>query len=102
MKHTDPIFIAGPDGKPLAFASEAEVQAYRRAQREAEPPLLQCLRKHRHAVAALQKQAEHALKQRGGRSAALADIEYRLRGLINAMADDIQAAREIAAKEPKP
>ena len=31
------IFISGPDGKPMAFATDAEAEAYRRAQREAEP-----------------------------------------------------------------
>jgi hypothetical protein len=85
------IYIGGPDGKPLAFSSDAELEAYRRALREAEPLLLKCLRKHCHAVGALQQQAGQALRQRRGRSAALADIECRLRGLISRMADDIRA-----------
>lgn len=47
------IYIAGPDGKPLAFASHAEVEDYQRAQPEAEPPLLQYLRKHRRICASI-------------------------------------------------
>jgi hypothetical protein len=88
------IYIAGPDGRPIAFESEAEIDAYRRAQREAEPPLLQCLRRHRRTIEALQQQAETAITQRRGRAAALAAIECELRGLANVMADDIQTARK--------
>jgi hypothetical protein len=86
------IYIGGPDGKPLALPSDAELEAYRRALRDAEPPLLKCLRKHCRTVGVLQQQAKHALKQRRGRSAALADIECSLRALIYRMAEDIQAA----------
>jgi hypothetical protein len=63
----------------------------RRARHEAEPPLLKCLRKYCNEIIALQELAERGLKQR--RSTALADIECRLRSLVNAMADDIQKAK---------
>ena len=85
------IYIAGPDGKPMAFANEAEVEAYRRARREAEPPLLRCLRKHHAKAIALEARAQHALEQRRGRTAALDDIKNGLRSLMIAMGDDIAA-----------
>ena len=87
-------YIAGPDGTPLAFANEAELEAYRRARREAEPPLLRCLRKHHAEVARLNARASHALEQRRGRSAALDEINDRLRSLLLAMGEDIAAAAQ--------
>ena len=90
------IYISGPDGKTLTFASDAELDAYRRAQREAEPPLLRCLRKHRSEVFHLRELAQAALAQRRGRTAALAAIELHLCSLNHAMVDDIQAARDQA------
>ena len=90
------VYIAGPDGKPLAFANEVEAEAYRRAQREAEPPLLQCLRKHHSEVARLERQAREALEQRRGRSAALTTIMVRLSNLCWLMGDDIKAAESEA------
>jgi hypothetical protein len=69
------IYIVGPDGKPLAFASDAELNAYRRALREAEPPLLRCLRQRREDIIDLLKLAQRALAQRRGRTAAVSDIE---------------------------
>jgi hypothetical protein len=90
------IFIAGPDGKLLGFATEAEADAYqevrRKARREAEPLLLQQLRKHYRTIVALFLQTEQACAQRPGRSATLAELECKLRGLRNAMSDDIRAA----------
>jgi hypothetical protein len=95
-----PIYIAGPDGKSIAFASDAEADAYRRAQREAEPPLLKCLRKHRSEVFRLHERAEDALRQRRGkgRGAAPAELESRLRDLSHAIAEDVRAAE----REAKP
>jgi hypothetical protein len=86
------IYIAGPDGKPLAFASDAEVNAYHRALREAEPPLLRCLRQHHTDVCHLHELAQRALAQRRGRTAVVSDIEYRLGRLRTLIADDIKAA----------
>jgi hypothetical protein len=34
------IYIAGPDGKPIAFATDEETEAYRKERREAEASLL--------------------------------------------------------------
>jgi len=92
------IYIAGPDGKPMAFATDAEAEAYRRAQREAEPVLLQRLRKHRNEVLRLHEQAADALRQHRGRTAAFTDIARRLNTLNHAMGDDIGAAE----REGKP
>jgi hypothetical protein len=94
------IYIAGPDGKPLGFATEVEAEAYQeachKALREAEPLLLRQLRKHHRTIVALFLQAEQARAQRRGRSATLAELEYKLRGLKNAMNDDIRTAeREV-------
>jgi hypothetical protein len=97
------IYAAGPDGQPMAFANEAELEAYRRARREAEPPLLRCLRKHRAEVGRLEEQAKYALEQRRDRSGALAAIQTRLHSLLIAMGDDIvAAARETARQEREP
>jgi hypothetical protein len=95
------VYIAGPNGTSLEFATEEDAEAYRRAQREAEPLLLRCLCKYQSEVVRLQRQAREALEQRRGRSAALAAIENRLNHLCFVMADDIRAARE-AVKEAKP
>ena len=67
--------ITGPDGGPLAFATHEEADAYR-VLREAEPPLLKCLRRHRAEVLHLCRLAHDALAQPRGRgcSAALEDI----------------------------
>jgi hypothetical protein len=87
------IIIGGPDGNPLAFDSYAELDAYRRARREAEPPLLRCLRQRREDVIhLLLNLPQRALAQRRGRSAAVSDIEIGLRRLCSAMTDDIKAA----------
>jgi len=104
QKREEVIYIAGPDGKPMEFASEADLESYRRAQRDAEPPLLQCLRKHHSEVQRLRQLANDAtLAPRGrGRGDALNEIARRLAWLNYAMVDDIEAAtREIVAKEPK-
>jgi hypothetical protein len=87
------IYISGPDGKPMAFANETDVEAYRRALREAEPPLLRCLRKHHAKAIALEAKVQHALEQRRGRTAALDDIKSGLRSLILAMGADIEAGQ---------
>jgi hypothetical protein len=87
------IYIAGPDGKPLAFETDADVEAYHAAQRAAEPPWLRRLREYRREVFRLRDQANVALAQRPGRSAALADIERGLNHLVIAMAEDIAAAK---------
>jgi hypothetical protein len=92
------IFISGPDGKPMAFATDAKAEAYRRAQRGTEPVLLQRLRKHCNEVLRLHEQAADALRQRRGRTAALTDIARRLNTLNHAMGDDIRAAE----REGKP
>lgn len=100
----DLFYIDGPDGKPLTFASDAEVDAYRRALREAEPPLLQCLRQHRNKVLTLHQRVQDALAQPHGRGRgdALYDIETGLRFLNYAMVDDITAAeRDQANFSPK-
>ena len=70
--------ITGPDGGPLAFATHKEADAYR-ALREAEPPLLKFLRRHRAEVLHLCRLAHDALAQPHGCgcSAALEDIERR-------------------------
>jgi hypothetical protein len=86
------IYIAGPDGKPLAFASDAEVNAYHRALREAEPPSLRRQRQRHTDVCHLLELAQRALTQRRGRTAALSDIEYRLCRLRTLIMDDIKAA----------
>jgi hypothetical protein len=99
------VYIAGPDGKPIAFATSEEAEAYRKARREAEPPLLRCLRKHCAEVHRLHDRAHDALAQPHGRGrgATLVEIDRRLNSLFLAMLADIKAAeREIAAKEPKP
>src|SRR5262245_616811 len=96
------IYIAGPDGKPLAFATKAEADAYRRTRRNAEPRLLRCLRRHRDEVFLLHNQAHDALEQRRGRSAALVEIEGRLSALNHAMMEDIEAAEREVREEAAP
>jgi hypothetical protein len=86
------IYIAGPDGEPLAFANEAEVDAYRRARREAEPPWLRRLRQRHADVCRLYDKARYAGMERSGPKAAFPDIECGLRDLCSAMKDDIKAA----------
>jgi hypothetical protein len=81
------IYIAGPDGKPLAFATHAEADAYVRERREAEPALVKCLRRHQVAAHWLLEQARHALRQPRGRVEAP-------RGIVSDL--DIAAAREAA------
>jgi hypothetical protein len=90
--------ITGPDGGPLATHQEAD--AYR-ALREAEPPLLKCLRRHRAEVLHLCNLAHDALAQPHGRgcSAALEDIERRLNSLNHEMVEDIYLAELDAAAE---
>ena len=92
--------ITGPDGGPLAFATHEEADAYR-VLREAEPPLLKCLRRHRAEVLHLCRLAHDALAQPRGRgcSAALEDIERRLNSLNYAMVEDINLAELDAAAE---
>jgi len=90
------VYIAGPDGKPLAFATHAEADAYRCAQLEAEPPLLECLCKHQSTVCHLVDQAQRALVQRHGRVDAFRMIEIHLRRLQYDLSADILAAREAA------
>jgi hypothetical protein len=75
-----------------AFANEAEVEAFRRAQREAEPALIKRLRQHRDTVIYLRQQVARALAQRSGRTEILETLAGSLRGLSNRMLDDIQAA----------
>jgi hypothetical protein len=87
-------YVAGPDGKPLAFETEAEVTAYRRARREAEPPLLQVLRERLSAVRRLEDQLKAALEQRRGRSATLAAVKTGLTDLRLRMREDIEAAEK--------
>ena len=92
--------ITGPDGGPLAFATHKEADAYR-ALREAEPPLLKFLRRHRAEVLHLCNLAHDALAQPHGRgcSAALEAIECRLNSLNYAMVEDINLAELDAATE---
>jgi hypothetical protein len=90
--------ITGPDGGPLAFATHKEADVYR-ALREAEPPLLKCLRRHRAEVLHLCNLAHDALAQPHGCSAALEAIERRLNSLNYAMAEDINLAELDAAAE---
>jgi len=92
--------ITGPDGGPLAFATHKEADAYR-ALREAEPPLLKFLRRHRAEVLHLCNLAHDALAQPHGRgcSAALEAIERRLNSLNYAMVEDINLAELDAATE---
>lgn len=92
------IYIAGPDGKPVGFTSEQEALTHRHALREAEPAWLRRLRQRHKDVIDLLELAQRALAQRRGRSAAISDMECRLRGLCNAIADDIQAAKRDAVK----
>jgi hypothetical protein len=98
--HTMAIDITGPDGEPLAFATHQEADAYR-ALREAEPPLLKFLRRHRAEVLRLCGLAHDALAQPHGRgcSAALEAIERRLNSLNSAMVEDIYLAELDAAAE---
>jgi hypothetical protein len=99
------VYIAGPDGKPMEFASEAEADAYRRAQREAAPPLLQRLRKHHDMVLHWQSRAKRSLDHPRSwpRTETLVDIEKGLRNLVFAMAEDIKVAEreQLEALEPK-
>ena len=92
--------ITGPDGGPLAFATHKEADVYR-ALREAEPPLLKFLRRHRAEVLHLCRLAHDALAQPHGCgcSAALEDIERRLSSLNYAMVEDIYLAELDAAAE---
>jgi len=92
--------ITGPDGGPLTLATHQETDAYR-AQREAEPPLLKFLRRHRAEVLHLCNLAHDALAQPHGRgcSAALEDIERRLSSLNCAMGENIYLAELDAAAE---
>jgi len=90
------IYIAGPDGKPLAFATHAEADAYVRERREAEPALIQCLRRHQVAAHWLLEQARHALRQPRGRVEALRGIVSDLYDPQSALSADIAAAREAA------
>ena len=92
--------ITGPDGGPLTLATHQETDAYR-ALREAEPPLLKFLRRHRAEVLHLCRLAHDALAQPHGCgcSAALEDIERRLSSLNYAMVEDIYLAELDAAAE---
>jgi hypothetical protein len=101
--HTMATDITGPDGGPLTLATHQETDAYR-ALREAEPPLLKFLRRHRAEVLHLCRLAHDALAQPHGRgcSAALEDIERRLSNLNCAMTEDIYLAELDAAAETSP
>ena len=92
--------ITGPDGGPLTLATHQETDAYR-ALREAEPPLLKFLRRHRAEVLHLCRLAHDALAQPHGRGcgAALEDIERRLSSLNYEMVEDIYLAELDAAAE---
>ena len=92
--------ITGPDGGPLTFATHQETDAYR-ALREAEPPLLKFLRRHRAEVLHLCRLAHDALAQPHGRgcSTVLEAIERRLNSLNYAMVEDIYLAELDAAAE---
>ena len=87
------IYRSGPDGKMRTFADVAEVEAFKLACREAEPPLLRAMLRHRSDIHRLQELVEQALTQRYGRKAALTDIRTRLSGLWTEMSDEIEAAR---------
>jgi hypothetical protein len=89
------VYMAGPDGAPKEFADEAEAAEFRRALREAEPPLLKRLRYYRNQVFYLQQKAARAVSERRGRAWALGEIESELRGINNWMMYDIgEAERE--------
>jgi hypothetical protein len=91
-----PTFIAGHDGRPIGFETVAEADAYRAAQRAAEPPWLQRLRQRHSEVCRMHREAYFASMGRGGHKAVLSDIENGLRDLCSAMVDDIkEAAREL-------
>jgi hypothetical protein len=77
-------YISSPDGKML----------------EAEPPLLKCLREYHSAVSCLHGLAQYALTECD--YPALFEMECRLRGLANAMADDIKAATRETQRDATP
>jgi hypothetical protein len=92
--------ITGPNSELLAFATHEEADVYR-ALREAEPPLLKCLRRRRAEVLHLCNLAHNALAQPHGRgcSTALEAIERCLNSLNYAMVEDINLAELDAAAE---
>jgi len=94
------IFIAGPGGKPMAFENDADLEAYRQSLRRGEPPLLQCLRKHRSEVLRLYEQMKQGLTERGRhRTLAFESVRRELRDLNHAMVEDIKAAERETAKQ---
>jgi hypothetical protein len=102
MESSMTIYIAGPDGKPMAFATDAEAEAYRQTQREARPPMLKALCRHSTEVHHLHRLAYDAMNRpRGkGRGATLAELERRLQSLNHAMHEDIQAAELEMKQKP--
>jgi hypothetical protein len=91
-------YVASPDGKPRGFATAAEADAYLRERREAEPPLLKCLRYYRDEISELFELACHARGKRNGRASALDKIASELLRLNNFIAHDIEEAVREATK----
>jgi hypothetical protein len=88
------VYIAGPDGKPIVFATHEEADAYRAAQREAEPPWLQRLRQRHSEVCRMIEEAHRALAQPHGRGRgeALNSLASGLRMLGGWLKHDIETA----------